>query len=171
MLLNDFKLGFILVNRRQSLQTPNYRSIKFVFYGVKEMKKISTLFAAGMLSLLSATAFACPQGTTLTGGTGANHKGGKCVAAATVKHQSQAAKHEASQAQLHATKAKHDAVKAEQHRTAAMQKDVKQASHEQAKAVAETNAAKHEAAKAKTAATHAKIDAQHAHTAAKPVKS
>lgn len=130
------------------------------------MKKISTLFAAGMFSLLSATAFACPQGTTLTGGTGPNHKGGKCVAAATVKHQAQMAKNEAGQAQQHATKAKHEAIKAEQHRTAAMQKDVKQASHEQAKAAAETNAAKHEAAKAKTAAAHAKMDAQH--TPAKP---
>jgi hypothetical protein len=142
-----------------------------VFYGVKEMKKISTLFAAGLFSLLSATAFACPQGTTLTGGTGANHKGGKCVAAATVKHQTQAAKHEANQAQQHAVKAKKDAAKAEQHHAAAMQKDVKQATHEQAKATTAATAAKHEAAKAKTAATHAKVDAQQVHNAAKPVKS
>ena len=37
--------------------------------------------------MLSATAFACPQGTTLAGGSGPNHKGGKCVPAmATTKH-------------------------------------------------------------------------------------
>lgn len=44
------------------------------------MKKISTFIATGLFTTLSATAFACPQGTTLTGGTGTNHKGGKCVA-------------------------------------------------------------------------------------------
>lgn len=43
------------------------------------MKKISTFIAAGLFTTLSATAFGCPQGTTLSGGTGANHKGGKCV--------------------------------------------------------------------------------------------
>ena len=37
--------------------------------------------------MLSATAFACPQGTTLAGGSGPNHKGGKCVSAtAMTKH-------------------------------------------------------------------------------------
>ena len=37
--------------------------------------------------MLSATAFACPQGTTLAGGSGPNHKGGKCAPAmATTKH-------------------------------------------------------------------------------------
>ena len=37
--------------------------------------------------MLSATAFSCPQGTTLTGGSGPNHKGGKCAPAmATTKH-------------------------------------------------------------------------------------
>ena len=51
------------------------------------MKKISTFIAAGLFTTLSATAFACPQGTTLSGGTGANHKGGKCVATMNVtKH-------------------------------------------------------------------------------------
>ena len=44
------------------------------------MKKISTLVVAGLFSMLSATAFACPKGTSLSGGTGPNHKGGKCVA-------------------------------------------------------------------------------------------
>ena len=51
------------------------------------MKKISTFIAAGLFTMLSATAFACPQGTTLAGGSGPNHKGGKCVpATATTKH-------------------------------------------------------------------------------------
>ena len=51
------------------------------------MKKISTFIAAGLFTMLSATAFACPQGTTLAGGSGPNHKGGKCVpATAMTKH-------------------------------------------------------------------------------------
>nr|WP_171255385.1 hypothetical protein [Acinetobacter sp. SFB] len=37
--------------------------------------------------MLSATAFACPKGTTMMGGTGPNHKGGKCVTTThTAKH-------------------------------------------------------------------------------------
>lgn len=35
---------------------------------------------AGLFTMLSATAFACPKGTSLSGGSGPNHKGGKCVA-------------------------------------------------------------------------------------------
>ena len=51
------------------------------------MKKISTFIAAGLFTMLSATAFACPQGTTLAGGSGPNHKGGKCVSVtAMTKH-------------------------------------------------------------------------------------
>ena len=51
------------------------------------MKKISTFIAAGLFTMLSATAFACPQGTTLAGDSGPNHKGGKCAPAmATTKH-------------------------------------------------------------------------------------
>ena len=58
------------------------------------MKKISTILTAAIFSLLSATAFACPQGTSLTGGTGANHKGGKCVAVQkTAQHQAPTANH------------------------------------------------------------------------------
>ena len=49
------------------------------------MKKIATLLTAGLFSVLSVSAFACPKGTQLQGGTGANHKGGKCVAAHVVK--------------------------------------------------------------------------------------
>ncbi|QEK35991.1 hypothetical protein [Acinetobacter johnsonii] len=56
------------------------------------MKKISTFIAAGLFTMLSATAFACPQGTTLSGGTGANHKGGKCVATMNVAKHDQAMK-------------------------------------------------------------------------------
>ncbi|WP_171478561.1 hypothetical protein [Acinetobacter ihumii] len=44
------------------------------------MKKISVIILSSSLALLSATAFACPKGTSLQGGTGPNHKGGKCVA-------------------------------------------------------------------------------------------
>ena len=58
------------------------------------MKKISTFIAAGLFTTLSATAFACPQGTTLSGGTGANHKGGKCVATMNVAKQDKTAKHD-----------------------------------------------------------------------------
>lgn len=44
------------------------------------MKKLSTILTAGVLAMLSVSAFACPKGTQLQGGTGPNHKGGKCVA-------------------------------------------------------------------------------------------
>ena len=44
------------------------------------MKKITTLLTAGLLTVISASAIACPKGTTLVGGTGPNHKGGSCVA-------------------------------------------------------------------------------------------
>lgn len=44
------------------------------------MKKFAQFFSVSILSiLLSATAFACPKGTTLSGGTGPKHKGGKCI--------------------------------------------------------------------------------------------
>ena len=80
------------------------------------MKKISTFIAAGLFTTLSATAFACPQGTTLSGGTGANHKGGKCVATMNVtKHdqamkQDKTAKHD--QAMKQDKMVKHDSMKA-----------------------------------------------------------
>ncbi|WP_410565590.1 hypothetical protein [Acinetobacter sp. H1(2024)] len=44
------------------------------------MKKLSTILTAGVLAMLSVSAFACPKGTQLQGGTGPHHKGGKCVA-------------------------------------------------------------------------------------------
>ena len=80
------------------------------------MKKISTFIAAGLFTTLSATAFACPQGTTLSGGTGANHKGGKCVATMNVtKHdqamiQDKTSKHD--QAMKQDKMVKHDSMKA-----------------------------------------------------------
>ena len=49
------------------------------------MKKVATILTAGLFTVLSASAFACPKGTQLQGGTGPNHKGGKCVAANVVK--------------------------------------------------------------------------------------
>ena len=92
------------------------------------MKKISTFIAAGLFTTLSATAFACPQGTTLSGGTGTNHKGGKCVATMNVtKHdqamkQDKTAKHDQAMKQDKMTKhdpamkqnkmVKHDSMKA-----------------------------------------------------------
>ena len=44
--------------------------------------------------MLSATAFACPQGTTLAGGSGPNHKGGKCVPATAIAKQDKMMKHD-----------------------------------------------------------------------------
>ena len=49
------------------------------------MKKVATILTAGLFTVLSASAFACPKGTQLQGGTGPNHKGGKCVATNVVK--------------------------------------------------------------------------------------
>ena len=74
------------------------------------MKKISTFIAAGLFTTLSATAFACPQGTTLSGGTGANHKGGKCVATMNVMKQDKTAKHDPVMKQDKMVK--HDSMKA-----------------------------------------------------------
>lgn len=80
------------------------------------MKKISTFIAAGLFTTLSATAFACPQGTTLSGGTGANHKGGKCVATMNVTKHDQAMKQDKTVKHDPAKKqdkmAKHDSMKA-----------------------------------------------------------
>ena len=43
--------------------------------------KVIHIAAALIFGLASASAFACPKGTHLVGGTGPHHKGGKCVAA------------------------------------------------------------------------------------------
>jgi hypothetical protein len=51
------------------------------FQRITAMKKLSTILTAVIFTMLSATAFACPKGTTATGGTGPNHKGGTCVPA------------------------------------------------------------------------------------------
>lgn len=74
------------------------------------MKKISTFIAAGLFTTLSATAFACPQGATLSGGTGANHKGGKCVATMNVTKHDQAMKQDKTA--KHDLAMKHDSMKA-----------------------------------------------------------
>ncbi len=63
------------------------------------MKKITTYIAATALTLLSVSAFACPKGTTLTGGTGPNHKGGKCVAVTTAQKTTKASQATAVTAQ------------------------------------------------------------------------
>jgi hypothetical protein len=42
-------------------------------------EKILTSAVALTFAVLSANAMACPKGTTLQGGTGPKHKGGKCV--------------------------------------------------------------------------------------------
>ena len=80
------------------------------------MKKISTFIAAGLFTTLSATAFACPQGTTLSGGTGANHKGGKCVATMNVTKHDQAMKQDKTtkhdQTMKQDKMVKHDSMKA-----------------------------------------------------------
>ncbi|WP_343594738.1 hypothetical protein [Acinetobacter sp.] len=44
------------------------------------MKKILTSIAVISLAVVSANAMACPKGSSLQGGTGPHHKGGKCVA-------------------------------------------------------------------------------------------
>ncbi|WP_151750559.1 hypothetical protein [Acinetobacter sp. TUM15131] len=49
------------------------------------MRKIATSLTAGLFTVLSASAFACPKGSQIQGGTGPNHKGGKCVATGVVK--------------------------------------------------------------------------------------
>ena len=53
---------------------------------INTMKKLTTILIASIFSMLSATTFACPKGTTLTGGTGPNHKGGTCVPIDQAKH-------------------------------------------------------------------------------------
>ena len=50
-----------------------------------ETMKVISIGMALVLGLASATAFACPKGTHLVGGTGPHHKGGKCEAAADTK--------------------------------------------------------------------------------------
>lgn len=53
------------------------------------MKKIGSLVTATLFTVLSASTFACPKGTTLQGGTGPHHKGGTCVAVKTAKTEKQ----------------------------------------------------------------------------------
>ena len=106
---NDLILNYSAINLRIGTNAYFHRTIA--------MKKISTILTAGIFTILSATAFACPQGTTLTGGTGANHKGGTCVSITKdAKHQERTATHAAQVAHSKSLKdekmAKQDAAKA-----------------------------------------------------------
>lgn len=79
------------------------------------MKKLSTILTAGVLAMLSVSAFACPKGTQLQGGTGPNHKGGKCVAShgkATAKKEVAKAKQDVKKDM---TEQKHDAMMKSMH--------------------------------------------------------
>ncbi|NUF33114.1 hypothetical protein HUN19_03885 [Acinetobacter oleivorans] len=79
------------------------------------MKKLSTIITAGVLAMLSVSAFACPKGTQLQGGTGPNHKGGKCVAAhgkATAKKEAVKAKQDVKKDM---TEQKHEAMMKSMH--------------------------------------------------------
>ncbi|MEX3779896.1 hypothetical protein AB3518_12530 [Acinetobacter baumannii] len=81
------------------------------------MKKLSTILTAGVLAMLSVSAFACPKGTQLQGGTGPNHKGGKCVAVHG-KATAQKAKKEATKTKQEVknlTMQKHDAMTSATH--------------------------------------------------------
>ncbi|MEQ1160448.1 hypothetical protein ABLT50_01445 [Acinetobacter calcoaceticus] len=90
------------------------------------MKKLSTILTAGVLAMLSVSAFACPKGTQLQGGTGPNHKGGKCVAAhgkATAKKEVAKAKQDVKKDM---TEQKHEAVTKSMH----AQHDANQMKHD-----------------------------------------
>ena len=76
------------------------------------MKKITTLLTAGLFTVLSASAFACPKGTTLVGGTGPNHKGGKCVAANPAAQATQKATAASTKAKADVTQAKDKSIAA-----------------------------------------------------------
>ena len=122
------------------------------------MKKISTILTAAIFSLLSATAFACHQGTSLTGGTGANHKGGKCVAVQeTAQHQASVANHNVKNTEQHTQ------VPANTHQTATTtQKDTSHTGKDKTTATAKMD--KSHLNKAKTATHKAPTDV-------KPLKS
>ena len=67
-----------------------------------------------LFSLAATSAFACPKGTHLVGGTGPHHKGGKCVAAdGKADAKPAAAKSEAKADEKPAKKSKKDKKKAE----------------------------------------------------------
>ncbi|OTG66435.1 hypothetical protein [Acinetobacter silvestris] len=73
------------------------------------MKKITTVLTVALFSMLSATAFACPKGTTLVGGTGPNHKGGTCVVASGTNKAAANTKNTAMKAKNDTTKVKDQA--------------------------------------------------------------
>ncbi|MEB3766462.1 hypothetical protein [Acinetobacter sp. MD2] len=70
------------------------------------MKKIFASVAVLSLALASASAMACPKGSSLQGGTGPHHKGGKCVASAGVKKDKSAVKTQKTKTEAPAPTAK-----------------------------------------------------------------
>ena len=68
----SFPIQFLRLQRKRQRKMP-----------YMERESMRTIVTAILLvfSLTSVTAFACPKGTHLVGGTGPHHKGGKCVAA------------------------------------------------------------------------------------------
>lgn len=128
------------------------------------MKKITTVIAASVLAMISATTFACPKGTTLTGGVGPHHQGGKCVTS-TGAPAAKAVKKDANKAQATAVKAKDDSQKAKDSAAKANTTAV-QANDKAAKAKAAADA-KAKAAAASEAKAKAKADTKPAEKAAK----
>ncbi len=131
------------------------------FHRTIAMKKISKILTAGIFTMLSVTAFACPQGTTLTGGTGANHKGGTCVSIAKdAKHQDRTATHAAQVAQHDAKVARHDTKQASQLAQSKVKHNQKLAKHDAAQAQHLATQAKSEAKTSAHAAKAANTDAK-----------
>lgn len=132
---------------------------------ISTMNKMKTVIASGLLAMFSAATFACPAGTTLTGGTGANHKGGTCVSALKAGKAAEHAKKDAVKAKNQAIKAKDQAqLSAEKVKNSSTEKGQAKAHKElsavQKVATDKANAAKH-------AAVKAKVDAKVATNAAK----
>lgn len=120
---------------------------------LKRMKKITTYITAGLFTVLSASAFACPKGTTLVGGTGPNHKGGKCVPASGAPA--------ATKATTTATKAKADTTKSKEKATTATKAVAEKPNQVANKAKTDVTAAKvktETATKTKVDNTNAKAD-------------
>jgi flagellar hook-basal body complex protein FliE len=109
------------------------------FQRIIAMKKLSTIFTAAIFTMLSATAFACPKGMTMTGGTGPNHKGGTCVTTKEAKKHA-ATQHEKSKA--HAAKEHSNMIKP-------AEKDMHKANTEMNKAKMDMNKANTEMSKPK----------------------
>ncbi len=70
------------------------------------MKKLTALVLVTVLSTFSVSAMACPKGTSLSGGVGMHHQGGKCISNGLLKKQALEAK-KASMAHNSKTKVVH----------------------------------------------------------------